>query len=97
MPTPLTPEALEAELNTLPEWSHSAGALHRDLRFADFRAAVAFIVAMAEHAERLQHHPELRNVYNRVSVRLTTHDAGNRVTSLDVALARAIDRLAPGD
>jgi 4a-hydroxytetrahydrobiopterin dehydratase len=56
-----------------------------------FRDAIAFIVRLSYEAEALAHHPELSNVYDRVEIRLRTHDAGNRVTSLDVALAKAID------
>ena len=59
----------------------------------DFRQAVAFLVRVAFEAEQLGHHPEVFNVYGTLRFRLTTHDAGDRVTALDLALARAIDGL----
>ena len=92
MPDALTDSALRDALAALPEWRHEDGALRRDLRFPDFLAAFSFLGAVAMLAERLGHHPEIRNVYRDVSLALTTHDAGDRVTSLDVDLATAIDR-----
>ena len=65
-------------------------ALVAEFQFADFRAAFAFMTEVAFAAEAAGHHPEWTNVYNRVSVRLTTHDAGNTVTEKDRALAEAI-------
>ena len=53
---------------------------------------MSFIVRMAFYAEQHNHHPDLRNVYNRIELRLTTHDAGNRITERDVKLAKAIER-----
>lgn len=68
-------------------------ALAADLTFADFREAFAFMVDVAALAEAHDHHPEWSNVYNRVSIRLTTHDAGNTVTEKDRKLAEAIAAL----
>ena len=68
-------------------------ALHRELRFASFSAAFAFMARVAMAAEVLDHHPEWSNVYSRVSITLTTHDAGG-LTELDVQLATTVDRLA---
>ncbi len=93
MSTPLTAEAIEDALRGLPAWRLSGDALERTFVFADFSEALAFIVRVGVEAERLGHHPEIRNVWSRVSLRLTTHDAGDRVTALDVGLARAIDGL----
>lgn len=70
----------------------AAGALVHDFRFKDFSEAFAFMTRVALLAEAARHHPEWSNVYNKVSIRLTTHDAGG-VTSRDVALAEAIDKL----
>ena len=61
--------------------------------FADFKAAIAFMSDVAAVADRMDHHPEWSNVYNRVSIRLTTHDA-NGLTQRDVALAHSIDTAA---
>ena len=76
-------------------WTRSADgkALERTYKFADFSAAFAFLTRVALHAEKVDHHPEFTNVWNRVDFRLTSHDAGG-VTERDVALAKAIDGLA---
>jgi len=68
-------------------------ALERSHRFKDFSEAFAFLTRVALHAEKVAHHPEFTNVWNRVDFRLTTHDAGG-VTDRDVQLAGEIDRLA---
>jgi 4a-hydroxytetrahydrobiopterin dehydratase len=76
----------------LPQWSVRQGKLHRELRFADFSAAFGFMARVALAAEALGHHPEWCNVWNRVTINLTTHDTGG-LSSLDVELARRIDAL----
>ncbi|MBL6686643.1 MAG: 4a-hydroxytetrahydrobiopterin dehydratase [Pseudomonadales bacterium] len=63
------------------------------LRFSDFKAAFGFMQEVAVLAEALEHHPEWRNVYNLVEIRLTTHDAGDQITDKDYALATAIEKL----
>jgi 4a-hydroxytetrahydrobiopterin dehydratase len=68
-------------------------ALHRELRFTNFSVAFAFMTRVAMAAEALNHHPEWSNVYNRVSITLTTHDAGG-LTELDTRLAATVDALA---
>ena len=68
-------------------------ALAVDLEFADFKAAFAFMGEVAELAEQMNHHPDWQNVYNRVSIRLNSHDAGNTVTDRDKRLAAAIEAL----
>jgi 4a-hydroxytetrahydrobiopterin dehydratase len=68
-------------------------AIEKTFRFTDFPTAFGFMSSMALHAEKHDHHPEWFNVYNRVEVRLTTHDAGG-VTNKDIALAKAMDALA---
>ncbi|WP_299990008.1 4a-hydroxytetrahydrobiopterin dehydratase [uncultured Pontibacter sp.] len=67
--------------------------LTRSFEFKDFRAAMAFMNKVADVAEELNHHPWWSNVYNKVEIELTTHDAGNTVTDKDVELARRIDQL----
>jgi 4a-hydroxytetrahydrobiopterin dehydratase len=74
-------------------WRLQANALEVEWVFKDFAQAMAFMNAVAEVAERMNHHPDWSNVYNRVRVRLTTHDAGG-LTALDFALAQAMDELA---
>jgi 4a-hydroxytetrahydrobiopterin dehydratase len=93
MSEPLDDAALNEALRGLPAWSHEDDALVRTVRLGDFRQAMAFLVRVGFEAEQRNHHPELRNVYDEVTVRLTTHDAGNLVTRLDVELAKAIDGL----
>jgi Pterin-4a-carbinolamine dehydratase len=77
----------------MADWELRDNALHREFRFAGFAEAFSFMTAVAFAAERLQHHPDWNNVYNRVAIRLTTHDAGG-VTDRDYELAREIDRIA---
>lgn len=67
-------------------------AMSKSYKFADFRSAIAWMVRAAFEAEAINHHPEWRNVYNRVDVRLTTHDTGG-LTERDFDLARRIDKL----
>lgn len=77
-------------------WEEQGGALTRTFVFSDFVAAFGFMTRAALIAEKMNHHPEWTNVYNRVEVRLTTHDAGNVVTESDRALAAAMDAIAAG-
>ena len=78
----------------LPEWTLVEGrdAISRNFRFANFSAAWGFMARVALLAEKHDHHPEWFNVYNRVDVVLTTHDAGG-LSPRDVALAQAMDAL----
>jgi 4a-hydroxytetrahydrobiopterin dehydratase len=79
----------------IPEgWSleESQKALIRTLKFKDFSEAFGFLTRVAMHAEKVNHHPEFTNVWNRVDFRLTTHDT-DRVTDRDLKLAEAINRL----
>ena len=78
-------------------WAFDADgkALVRTIRFKDFSEAFGFLTRVAMHAEKVDHHPEFTNVWNRVDFRLTTHDTGG-VTGRDVELAEAINGLADG-
>ena len=95
MPEKLSGSAREEALAGLPDWSPVADrdAIARAYRFADFSAAFAFMTAVAAVAEEMNHHPEWFNVYNRVEVTLSTHDAGG-LSERDIKLATAIDRVA---
>lgn len=95
-PEPLSREKIEAALRDLGDWRFEDDALVRQYELADFRTAMGFLVRIGFEAETLNHHPELRNVYNKVDVRLTTHDAGDQVTEQDVQLARRIDAVFHG-
>ena len=91
--TPLSADELSRAIAALPGWSLVGGKLHREFRFENFVRAFAFMSAVALVAEKRDHHPEWSNVYGRVVVDLTTHDAGG-VTQSDVDLARAMNELA---
>lgn len=92
--TPLTPEEIDDALGSLPGWRLEDDQLKKTFELENFRAAVSFIVRLAFHAEELDHHPDLHNIYNTVDIALTTHDAGDRVTEMDVKLAHAIEDFA---
>lgn len=87
--------AISEKLATVSDWDIDAGetALSRSFRFADFSEAFGFMSRVALVAETLNHHPEWKNVYRNVDVRLTTHDAGG-LTALDFDLATRIDAIA---
>lgn len=91
----LSDDERRAALAELARWTlrEDGLAIARDFRFADFTEAFAFMTRVALHAEKADHHPEWSNVYNRVHITLTTHDAGG-LSKRDVALARVIDGLA---
>ena len=75
------------------EWKETDNALVAEFKFDDFVSAFGFMSAVALHAEKMNHHPEWSNVYNRVSIKLTTHDAGNTVTDKDRKLSQVISTL----
>jgi 4a-hydroxytetrahydrobiopterin dehydratase len=90
----LTDEQRTAALAALPDWStaREGKAIERTVRFGDFSEAFAFMTRVALLAEKADHHPEWFNVYNRIEITLTTHDAGG-LSQRDVAMAKAIDSL----
>jgi 4a-hydroxytetrahydrobiopterin dehydratase len=93
----LTPKARAAALKKLRHWKSVKGrdAIARSFAFADFSRAFAFMTRAALLAEKMDHHPEWFNVYNKVDVMLSTHDAGG-VTQKDIAMAAAMDAFAAG-
>src|SRR5262249_12830691 len=94
-PMPATKIGAEAAIARLTGWRAVEGrdAIQKDFRFRDFNAAFGFMSRVALYAEKADHHPEWFNVYNRVEVQLSTHDAGG-VTDRDVALAQFMDDAA---
>jgi len=87
-------ETVDAALTELPGWSSTDGAdITRTFTFADHIAAMGFVVRVAMSAEVMDHHPDLRIVYNRVEIHLSSHDAGG-VTDRDIALAAKINSYA---
>ena len=91
---PLAPDAIAVALASLPGWSWQGGALEKEFKFGSFREAMSFMVRAGFEAEAMDHHPEWTNVYNRVVVRLNTHDAGGQVTAKDVELAQRLQRFS---
>lgn len=94
MTTPLTKAKIEKALVGLPGWSCKREALVKTFTFGSFKGALAWMVRVGFEAEAMNHHPEWTNVYNRVEVRLSTHDAGGKVTAKDVELARRMEMVA---
>lgn len=92
-PDLLSETELTQWLQRHPEWTRDDKHLRRSLTFANFASAFAFMTRMAFEAEKLDHHPEWSNVYNRVEIGLTTHDAGG-LTALDLAFAEAAEAAA---
>ena len=92
--TKLSEEEAAAMLAALDNWSIVGGKLHKEFKFADFSDAMSFIIEVAEVAESLNHHPEIFNVYSRVTLDLETHDVGG-LSRLDFAFAKAVDQLPP--
>jgi 4a-hydroxytetrahydrobiopterin dehydratase len=89
----LTPQEVDSAVSALPGWSVVGGKLHREYKFADFTHAFGFMATAAIAIEKRNHHPEWSNVYNRVTVDLTTHDAGG-ISQADLDLARLLESLA---
>jgi len=89
----LTDAQLQSALAQLPGWSLQEAKLHREYKFADFADAIGFITTAAIGIEKMNHHPEWFNVYNRVRIDLTTHDSGG-ITQKDVDLAQMLEKIA---
>jgi 4a-hydroxytetrahydrobiopterin dehydratase len=94
MSTPLSAEEITAACDKLPGWKPDGSALAKTFKFGSFREAMSFMVRAAFEAEAMDHHPDWTNVYNRVVVRLNTHDAGGRVTAKDVELATRMQKIS---
>lgn len=92
-PVKLEKQNVASALSKLPAWKVKNGKLHREYKFADFVTAFGFMSSAALVAQRMDHHPEWSNVWNKVRIDLTTHDAGE-ITALDVKLAHALEVLA---
>jgi len=92
-PAKLTETEIAMALSDLPDWKVEGGKLHREYKFADFVHAFGFMATAAIAIEKRNHHPEWANVYNRVTVDLTTHDAGG-ITQADFDLAALLEGIA---
>ena len=91
---PLSRAEILVALESLTGWSYEREALVKTLTFATFREAMGFMMRAAFEAEAMNHHPEWTNVYNRVEIRLNTHDAGGKVTAKDVELAKRLQKIS---
>jgi 4a-hydroxytetrahydrobiopterin dehydratase len=94
MSKPLTSDEITKGLAPLAGWTFERDALAKTFKFGSFREALSFMTRVGFEAEELNHHPEWTNVYNRVVIRLNTHDAGGKVTSKDVELATRIQKIS---
>jgi 4a-hydroxytetrahydrobiopterin dehydratase len=93
MADPLTDQQISNKIGDLTGWAHSDDKLTKEFSFENFRDAIAFINRIAFEAEEQVHHPEIFNVYNTVTISLSTHDAGGKVTEKDITLAKTIESL----
>lgn len=87
-----TEQTIQIQLKPLNGWVFTNNAIRKDFKFKNFAQALSFIVHVGIIAERYGHHPEIHNVYNNVTLRLTTHDY-NGVTEKDIALATEVDKI----
>lgn len=88
----MSEDQIKSELKSLDGWTVKDDKLHKDFVFEDFVDAFGFMSRASMHIERINHHPEWFNVYNKLSVDLTTHDAGG-ITQNDITLARTLNSL----
>ena len=94
MDHPLTETEIREELTRLKGWEFSKDRIVKTFKFKHFAEAMSFMVRLSYECERRDHHPELYNLYNIVTIGLNTHSAGDKVTSKDIILARDIDHFA---
>ena len=90
----LNQDEIDSALANLPGWQLQDGKLHKTFKFDSFARAVGWMMSVAIHADKMDHHPEWSNVYNRVTVNLVTHDLDNSVSSWDIDLAQKMEELA---
>jgi len=91
-PVKQTPSEIKENLKTLKGWTLKKNAIHKEFKFKNFTPAFGFMTQVALHAEKMNHHPDWKNVYNTVSITLNTHDSGG-LTELDFKLAKLIDKI----
>lgn len=94
MTKPLSLVEINDALRPLPGWALEGDTLAKTFKFVSFREAMSFMVRVSFEAEAMDHHPDWTNVYNRVVIRLNTHDAESKVTAKDVALAAKIQAIS---
>jgi 4a-hydroxytetrahydrobiopterin dehydratase len=89
----LSEDEIAAALAELPGWSVEEGRLHKQYKFGSFAQAMGWMMSAAIEADKMDHHPEWSNVYNRVTVNLVTHSLGDKISNLDVELARKMEKI----
>lgn len=94
MHSSLTAADIEIALKELPGWSLDNNSIIKTYTFGSFREAMSFLMRVAFEAEDMNHHPEIFNVYNKVKISLSTHDAGDLVTEKDLKLAAKIEKFS---
>lgn len=92
--TILSDDAIEKELSLLPDWSKCEDEIRAEFVFPTFRHAMAFINLIAIESEVVNHHPSWKNSFKKVAFSSSTHDAGNKITDLDIRMAQYISRTA---
>ena len=88
---PLTDDQIAKAMTDLPGWTYDNNKLTKTFVFNSFKEALSFVVRIGMHAEEQQHHPEIHNIYNKVTLSLSTHDAGDKVTARDHQLGKTIE------
>nr|WP_315165700.1 4a-hydroxytetrahydrobiopterin dehydratase [uncultured Flavobacterium sp.] len=86
-------KTIQSQLEDLKDWHYIDNAIEKNFLFANFSQALGFMVQVGLLAEKANHHPEFFNVYNKLRIRLNTHDAQNSVTDKDIDLAKNIDKI----
>jgi 4a-hydroxytetrahydrobiopterin dehydratase len=94
MSAPLSTVEIQAAVRELAGWELKGDVLVKSFKFDSFREALSFMVRASFEAEAMNHHPDWTNVYNRLEVRLSTHDAGGKVTSKDIELAKRLQKIS---
>jgi 4a-hydroxytetrahydrobiopterin dehydratase len=94
MSAPLSTVEIQAAVRELAGWELKGDVLVKSFKFDSFREALSFMVRAGFEAEAMNHHPDWTNVYNRLEVRLSTHDAGGKVTSKDIELAKRLQKIS---
>ncbi len=94
METSLSESEIREELTRLNGWEFKDGRIVKTFQFKHFAEAMSFLVRLSYECERRNHHPEIHILYNIVTIGLNTHSAGDKVTSLDIILAKDVDHFA---
>ena len=92
----LTKKEIVSQLRESKKWTIDSQELHREWIFTNFEEAISFVLRVAFIAQHHGHHPVIKNIYNKVELRLNTHDANNQITEFDIRLANSINEIRLG-